>query len=102
MKEMFNKTQERIIKILMKKYPVTIDEIVREMGMRKDTVEKEIKKLVEEGIIGLDILPDKIFVRLLRRNFMFFKEKNIDRNIIVEQEAKNLKNLMKNENIGYV
>lgn len=102
MKEVINKLQERIIKILMKRYPITTDEIVNEFGMRKDVVEKEIKKLEREGVIALDVLPDKIFVRLLRRDFMFFNEKKIDRNIIVEQE--NLKNLKKNaeNNVAYI
>lgn len=96
MKEVFNKLQERIIKILMKRYPITIDEIVNELGMRRDVVEKEIKKLEMEGVIALEILPDKIFVRLLRRDLMFFNEKKIDRNIIVERE--NLKNEENSEN----
>ncbi|PKP57854.1 MAG: transcriptional regulator [Candidatus Altiarchaeales archaeon HGW-Altiarchaeales-2] len=102
MKELTNKLQERIIKILMKKYPITTDELVKEIGMRKDVVQKEIKKLEREGVIALEVLPDKIFVRLLRRDFMFFNEKKIDRNIIVEQE--NLKNLKKNaeNNAAYI
>jgi len=100
MKEVTNKLQERIIKILMNRYPLSIDEITKEIGMRKEVVEKEIKKLEIEGVIALDILPGKIFVRLMRQDFMFFKEKKIDRNIIVEQE-----NLNKNkcdENKGYI
>jgi len=100
MKEVTNKFQERIIKILMNRYPLSIDEITKEIGMRKEVVEKEIKKLEIEGVIALDILPGKIFVRLMRQDFMFFKEKKIDRNIIVEQE-----NLNKNkcdENKGYI
>ncbi len=102
MKELTNKLQERIIKILMKRYPITTDELVKEIGMRKDVVQKEIKKLEREGVIALEVLPDKIFVRLLRRDFMFFNEKKIDRNIIVEQE--NLKNLKKNaeNNAAYI
>jgi len=84
----------------MNRYPLSIDEITKEIGMRKEVVEKEIKKLEIEGVIALDILPGKIFVRLMRQDFMFFKEKKIDRNIIVEQE-----NLNKNkcdENKGYI
>ncbi|GEM_PF-3454910 len=102
MKDVTNKLQERIIKILMKRYPITTDELVKEIGMRKDVVQKEIKKLEREGVIALEVLPDKIFVRLLRRDFMFFNEKKIDRNIIIEQE--NLKNLKKNaeNNAAYI
>ncbi|PKP57739.1 MAG: hypothetical protein CVT88_08455 [Candidatus Altiarchaeales archaeon HGW-Altiarchaeales-1] len=86
----------------MKRYPITTDELVKEIGMRKDVVQKEIKKLEREGVIALEVLPDKIFVRLLRRDFMFFNEKKIDRNIIIEQE--NLKNLKKNaeNNAAYI
>ncbi|PIN67849.1 MAG: hypothetical protein COV98_01360 [Candidatus Altarchaeum sp. CG12_big_fil_rev_8_21_14_0_65_33_22] len=84
----------------MKRYPITTDEIVNEFGMRKDVVQKEIKKLEREGVIALEILPDKIFVRLLRQDFMFFNEKKIDRNIIIEQE--NLNQNKKDENTGYV
>ncbi len=102
MKEVTNKLQEQIIKILMNKYPITTDELVKELGTRKYVVQTEIKRLEIEGIIALEVLPDKIFVRLLRRDFMFFNEKKIDRNIIVEQE--NLKNLKKNaeNNVAYI
>lgn len=92
----------------MKKYPITFDEIVKEMGMRKDTIEKEIKKMEKEGIIALDILPDKIFVRLNRLDFRFFNEKKIDRNIRIEEENLNLKTsdkklkVIEDENIGYI
>ncbi|MDI6730277.1 MAG: hypothetical protein QMD06_01890 [Candidatus Altarchaeum sp.] len=102
MKEVTNKLQEQIIKILMKKYPITTDELVKELGTRKYVVQTEIKRLEIEEIIALDVLPDKIFVRLLKRDFMFFNEKKIDRNIIVKQE--NLKNLKKNaeNNVAYI
>ncbi len=94
-----NKLQERIIKILMKKYPVTLDEITKDIRVRKDIVEKEIKILEMSGVISLDVLPDKIFVRLLRRDFMFFHEKKIDRNVIIDKDFERNK---EDKNKGYV
>ncbi len=77
MKELTNKLQERIIKILMKRYPITTDEIVNEIRMRKDVVQNEIKKLESEGVIALEILSDKIFVRLLKDTLCFLPKKKL-------------------------
>jgi len=63
--------EERILRILLKKYPVTVDEIQDEVGVNEDTVEMVLKALQTRGIVMLDILPDETFVRLINPNLHF-------------------------------
>jgi hypothetical protein len=63
--------EERALKILTKRYPITVDELRAELSISKTATERLIKGLVARGIIKLDILPDKKFILLLRRDFRF-------------------------------
>ncbi len=55
----------------MKKYPITVDELRRELGVSKGAIERLIKRLIARGIVKLDVLPDKKFILLVRRDFRF-------------------------------
>jgi len=63
--------EELIIKILQKTYPVTINDIKKELNVSKKLIERTLQKLQVKGIVKLDILPDKIYIRLLRNDFSF-------------------------------
>jgi len=67
--------EERIIKLLQKIYPITVDDIKKELNVSKDMVVRSLKKFQMKGIIGLEPLPDKTYVRLLRRDFSFIGKK---------------------------
>ena len=67
--------EERIIKLLKKIYPITIDDIRKELNVSKDMVVRSLKKFQMKGIIRLEPLPDKTFVRLLRHDFSFIGKK---------------------------
>jgi DNA-binding transcriptional regulator GbsR (MarR family) len=62
---------ERILKILLKKYPITMDNLREELGISRSSLERALKGFVSRGIVSLDILPDTTFIRLLRRDFRF-------------------------------
>lgn len=57
----------RILKILMEQYPITVEEVRKELGVSKNTMERALKHLVIQGIIELETLPDKTFIRLLKQ-----------------------------------
>jgi len=57
----------RILKILLESYPISVEEVRKELGVSKKTMERAIKRLAVQGIIELEILPDKTFVRLLKQ-----------------------------------
>jgi DNA-binding MarR family transcriptional regulator len=63
--------EERVLRILLKKYPITIDDLQDELGISKGSLDRVIKGFAVRGIISLDILPDKTYIRLLRRDFRF-------------------------------
>ena len=63
--------EERVLQILFSKYPITVDELQGELGISKKSVERVIKGFVARGIVALEVLPDKSFIRLQRRDFRF-------------------------------
>ena len=67
--------EERIIKLLQKTYPITVKEIKTKLNISNEITLRTLKKLQIKGILVLDILPDKTFVRLLRHDFSFVGKK---------------------------
>jgi len=63
--------EERVIRILLKKYPITIKDLRKELGVSLVAVERVVKGFVSRGIVTLDVLPDKSFILLQRRDFQF-------------------------------
>ncbi|MEF8848409.1 MAG: helix-turn-helix domain-containing protein [Candidatus Thermoplasmatota archaeon] len=67
--------EEQIIKTLQKKYPITVSDLLDYVKVSKDRVMRLLKKFQTQGIIRLEKLPDKIYVRLLRFDFQFIGKK---------------------------
>lgn len=67
--------QERIIKLLQKTYPITINDIKDRLNISKIVIERLLQQLQVKGIVKLDALPDKTYVRLLRHDFCFVGKK---------------------------
>lgn len=65
----------QIIRILQKSYPVTVEEIENKLHLSHSQVLRVLNQLHVKGIIMLEPLPDKIFVRLLRNDFKFVGKK---------------------------
>ena len=67
--------EEQIIKILQKKYPVTIEDIKSELHLSTENILRVLNQFQVKGIVQLEPLPDKTYVRLLRRDFKFVSKK---------------------------
>lgn len=67
--------EEQIIKILQKTYPVTIKEVAKQAHLSENQVKRVLNQLQIKGIVQLDKLPDKTFIRLIRRDFRFIGKK---------------------------
>ena len=67
--------EERIIKLLQKIYPITIKDIKNKLNLSEEVILRTLKKLQLKNIVQLDLLPDKIYVRLLRSDFSFIGKK---------------------------
>ena len=63
--------EERIIKILQKTYPITVKELKNNLNVSNIIILRALNKMQIQGILVLDILPDKTFIRLLRHDFSF-------------------------------
>ncbi len=63
--------EEQIIRLLQKKYPITTFELALKLGISQKKVEWILKKFQIKGITKLEPLPDKVYVRLLRNDFLF-------------------------------
>lgn len=71
--------EARIVRLLLEMYPATTDDVKRELKMRVDTMERALKALAARGIVELDPLPGRTFVRLLRTDFAFLGRKESQR-----------------------
>lgn len=65
----------RIIEVLLEVYPITVEELREELSLSEKTLELGLKRLQSRGIITLEPLPDKVYIRLLRRDFHFIGRK---------------------------
>ncbi len=63
--------EERIIKTLQNKYPITLKELSKELGISESKLKAELLKLQSKNILILEPLSDKIFIRLIRFDFVF-------------------------------
>jgi len=57
--------EARIIGILKDWYPITVEELRDELSLRRDVLERTLKALVVKGVIVLEPLEDKTYIRLL-------------------------------------
>jgi predicted transcriptional regulator len=87
--------EEQIVKLLKKKYPITTVEIAQKLRVSRREIEWILHKFQIKGIVKLEPLPDKIYVRLLRNDFQFVGPKQ-QRKIM-----KQMKNIKKKEETGY-
>lgn len=63
--------EEHIITLLQKTYPITISDLVRRLHVPRERVEWILHKFQVKGIVKLEPLPDKTYIRLLRNDFHF-------------------------------
>ena len=57
--------EHRIISHASGHYPRTAGELARVLGVKTELVMAELRRMESRGLVELDILPDKVFVRLL-------------------------------------
>jgi len=70
---------ERILRYLLETYPVTTAQLARDLRVSKSRIGRALKALALRGIVELEELPDKTFVRLLRQDLSFFGYKESQR-----------------------
>lgn len=59
--------EERIIKVLEERYPITVGDLIKALHERPDRVNLALKRLESKGIIVLEPLPPVTYIRLVKR-----------------------------------
>jgi len=63
--------ESKILRLLLEMYPVTVRDLERELNLRGDVIQRSLKALAARGVVEVEPLPDRTYVRLLRRDFSF-------------------------------
>lgn len=65
MKVQVDALQARILSILKDWYPITLEELKDELALPTNVLERSLKGLMVKGVIALEPLSDKTYIRLL-------------------------------------
>ncbi|MEE9115378.1 MAG: transcriptional regulator [Thermoplasmata archaeon] len=71
--------EARILRILIKTYPITVSDLEWDLKISPNILQRTMKALQSRGIIELEELPDKTFIRLIRRDISFVGRKATQR-----------------------
>ena len=77
-----------MIRILLESYPVTVSDLVWELKVSNSRVMRCLKALQSRGIVELEPLPGKTFVRLMRTDFHFVGRKPTQRKRVKKKGGK--------------
>jgi hypothetical protein len=83
--------EARIIEVLLEVYPITKEELKKELSLSDAMLKRGLKSLLSRGFISLDVLPDKTYIRLLRMDFRFIGRKASQRRPIKRSGGKRQK-----------
>lgn len=75
MKLQVDALQARILAILKDWYPITVEELRDELSLPSGVLERSLKGLMVKGIIVLEPLSDKTYIRLLVPEIVFEVDK---------------------------
>ncbi|EMR75111.1 HTH domain-containing protein [Thermoplasmatales archaeon SCGC AB-540-F20] len=67
--------EEQIIKLLQKIYPITISDIKKKLHVSRKMILRVLQKFQVKGIVQLEPLSNKTYIRLLRNDFSFVGKK---------------------------
>ena len=80
--------EARVIKILLKIYPITIGELRDKLGWSEKALERVIKGLLSRGLITLEPLTDATYIRLSRFDFKFIGRKETQKKALKHKKEK--------------
>ncbi|MCU0851672.1 MAG: hypothetical protein MUC90_00225 [Thermoplasmata archaeon] len=67
--------QARILAILKDWYPITVEELRDELSLPSGVLERSLKGLMVKGVVALEPLSDKTYIRLLVPEIVFEVDK---------------------------
>ena|SRR2546428_3943906 len=63
--------ESRIIHLLLEMYPATTKDLERELKVKPTLLNRTLKAMTSRGLVEVEPLPDRTYVRLLRYDFQF-------------------------------
>jgi DNA-binding transcriptional ArsR family regulator len=75
MKVQVDALQARILAILKDWYPITVEELRDELSLPRGVLERSLRALMVKGVIALEPLSDKTYIRLLVPEIMIDVER---------------------------
>ena len=63
--------EAKVLRVLLERYPIDIDEVVRRTKLKRIDVERALYGMERKGWVQLERLPDRTFIRLRRFDFTF-------------------------------
>lgn len=75
MKLQVDALQARILAILKDWYPITVEELRDELALPSGVLERSLKGLMVKGVVALEPLSDKTYIRLLVPEIVFEVDK---------------------------
>ncbi len=67
--------EARVLHILLEAYPVTLEDLEYELKIAPSRIQRVLKGLITRGIVELEKLPDRTYIRLLRTDLSFVGRK---------------------------
>ncbi len=93
--------EEKILKAIKDRYPITVKEVQKELGLQEKKVEMGLRSLQKKGIIQLEPLPDKTYIRQIRGDVFFLGRNPTQRRRYKHKGGKKRKK-KEEEDVGYV
>jgi len=62
--------------------------LASELKVKKSVLDASLKKLAGAGVVGLDVLPGKTFVRMLREDYSIYGVKATQKRELVKERQK--------------
>lgn len=87
----------RVLSVLLKKYPITVGELKKTLRMPEGRLERVLKALSLKGVVALEPLPGKVYVRLKRLDIQLIGLKESQRRPIkrAKKERRSREELLK-------
>ncbi|MGM0509541.1 MAG: helix-turn-helix transcriptional regulator [Thermoplasmatota archaeon] len=87
--------EAKVIKLLMKGKPITLKEVARELHISERKIERVVKGLASRGIVEIEELPDKKYLRLKRSDISFHGTNPSQEKALKHKKSKRQKNKKK-------
>jgi hypothetical protein len=81
--------EAKVLKVLLDRYPVDDIELSKRTSIDLREVRRTLIGMERRGWVKLDRLPDRMFVRLLRTDFLFLGRDETQRKAVKHKKGKN-------------